>query len=530
MGLMRLVISLLVVFLALADLGLGGVGDTGVFDGSYSEGSVQSFMAATPQSTDTSLPQTSMIGPLPIQSGSEAQGYQSQGYPAQGYAQQAYPTSGYPEQEYQQSNSQQYYPESGSAQSEYAPPGPSQSEYSQSGYPQSGYTLPVYQQSGSQTSAYPPSGIAGQYQGSPLPSLPAGAGQDSGYMVPQYDTASAPQTSGPYQEHYSPQDLGFSQPQAESFQPDGSLNFATATPPTSLAVPSSAGAKSLYWPGSVSSNNRFYVQTKSGLSTVGGCFYKGYVPLWSDVKNGGNFYLYEWYPGKMTPSISFWGWAWPGFKKGWFTGDTPGWHMLCYNSQGWSNYIYIYVWPSSTTPVPKVGMPVAVVQGQTGIYGAPTPPNPNSDGLKLPDYNQIALQPQAQMKPLGQPIQMTYVGQSACQGCPGLVYPKCTITKCNEYYVQNTPGKLSTAGGVRYGDCMPLWSKIGAPGNYWSFEWSLCSGYPVGYYCSPEIKCFGYKKAGWYQTWFRGNKPGWHILCYNSKDWSNYVYVYVWPA
>ena len=76
---------------------------------------------------------------------------------------------------------------------------------------------------------------------------------------------------------------------------------------------------------------------------------------------------------------------------------------------------------------------------------------------------------------------------------------------------------------------MPLWSKISRPGVYWSFEWT-CLRQRSGYYCSPEVRNFGYKSSGWYQTWFRGNNPGWHILSYHCNDWSNYIYIYVWPA
>jgi hypothetical protein len=95
--------------------------------------------------------------------------------------------------------------------------------------------------------------------------------------------------------------------------------------------------------------------------------------------------------------------------------------------------------------------------------------------------------------------------------------------------VQTCPGKLGTVAGVYCEEWLPLWSKISQPGNYWSYEWSTCPS-SHGNYCSPEAKNFGYKGAGWYQTWFKGNEPGWHILIYKCNDWSNYVYIYVWPA
>jgi hypothetical protein len=93
--------------------------------------------------------------------------------------------------------------------------------------------------------------------------------------------------------------------------------------------------------------------------------------------------------------------------------------------------------------------------------------------------------------------------------------------------VQGFQGRLNTVGSVKCGEWLPLWSKIGKPGCYWSFEWTQgCTA--SGSFCYPEVKNFGYKGTGWYSTWFRGNKPGWHILSYFSNDWSNYIYVYVW--
>ncbi|MDM7912745.1 MAG: hypothetical protein QUS09_06580 [Methanotrichaceae archaeon] len=484
--------------------------------------------------------------------------------------------------------------------------------------------------------------------------------QTSGYQqsspTSQMYASAAPRTSGPYEEHMSADDLRLSQPQAESFQPDSNLNFVSAAPPsvssetygavmgTGQDVSQETG--SWYYPGSVSSRNKFKVQTFSGLSTVAGCSYGGYLPLWADINSAGNFYVYEWYPGQWTPSVRWWGWTWPGFKKGWFTGDVPGWHILCYNCRDWSNYVYIYVWPSgSGSGTYSLGynagystgysteMPTqAAAISEPLPSGAPTPPDPNAENLVLPDFNLLQLSnsqsgyaagtagsyatgaagatgtagypPQySSQYPLQHssqgttnfPVQGTNaiyparytpqvghtqgaftsgypVGYSAGQTAPGsqaqkvctacaergsyaeqgsytglaatsgyaaqtfqtvktyqTVFPKPSTCKCNEYYVQVWPNKLSTVGSVRCGEWLPLWSKISKPGIYWSFEWTQC-GSPAGYYCQPEVRSFGYKNAGWHQTWFRGNKPGWHILSYCTGDYSNYVYVYVWPA
>lgn len=442
------------------------------------------------------------------------------------------------------------------------------------------------------------------------------------------DASSAPQTAGPYQERMSADDLKFIQPQPESFQPDSSLNFIAASPPSGVSAEAYSPNQeqgNWYYPGSVTSRNFFYVQSSSGLKNIAGCSYGGYLPLWSDINSAGNFYVYEWYPGQWTPSVRWWGWSWQGYKKGWFTGDVPGWHILAYNCRDWSNYIYIYVWPSSGSAYPSsanavnpamtVSNPaiaatnaIASAANPTGPsdaglaalpQGAPTPPDPNSENLMLPDFNLLqpssgsyaispgqtgyvqganapnmpnvpgvptipnvpqtsAILPGQGTYPLQganplqstYPIQSTYPAQSSQSGCAACsdktgymptyavpsgtqayqaVYPKPAVYRSNAYYVQTYPGQISTVAGVKCGGWLPLLSKIGSSGIYWSYEWSQCGSSPA-YYCYAEIKSFGYKGIGWYQTWFMGNKPGWHILCYFDNDWSNYVYVYVWPA
>ena len=109
------------------------------------------------------------------------------------------------------------------------------------------------------------------------------------------------------------------------------------------------------------------------------------------------------------------------------------------------------------------------------------------------------------------------------------VYPKPSTCKCNEYYVLSCQGDIDTVAGVYCDEWIPLWSKISRSGEYWSYEWKVCHS-TNGKGCNPEVRDFGYKKAGWYQTWFKGSEPGWHILSYHCNDWSNYVYVYVWSA
>ncbi|WP_296607999.1 hypothetical protein [Methanothrix sp.] len=342
--------------------------------------------------------------------------------------------------------------------------------------------------------------------------------------------SAAPEVQGPYAEQMTPTDLKLQEPSAESFQPDGSLDFSSATPPAGLSFDPSGVWR---WPGSLTSRNRLYVQTSSGLKTVGGCQLGGYLPLWAQIASAGNLYTYEWYPSSSKPKVRWWGWSWPGFKRGWFYGDSPGWHILSYYCNGWSNYVYIYVWPSSVIQSnTNIVQSVSNVQNsnviqsfhqgsESSIQGAPTPPDVNTEQLILPDSSKI------------------YPGCSGdgCYADLNPVFPRVASCRCpeercgcNAYYIQIWPNKLVTAAGVVQGEWLPLWSHIRRPGKYWSYEWAPCGSFPRGYYCSPSVKCFGYKSAGWFPTWFYGEEIGWHILAYCTTDWSNYIYIYVWPG
>ena len=459
----------------------------------------------------------------------------------------------------------------------------------------------------------------------------------------------APSIGGPVEDRLTAEMLGLSIPQAESYDPDESLNFVSYPMPTMAAseeydeqnsamsgfqagsgpgkaispgpvsTSSTAGASGWYYPGLVSSSNRFYVQTTSGLGTVAGCSYRGYLPLWADIKSQGNFFIYEWYPGESSPLVRLWGWSGPGYKKGWFTGDVPGWHTICYYCGSWSNYIYIYVYPSMQSSVPSSSSSTylagkgATLQpsipsslpsaGQLSVQpsmqfslpaGAPTPPDIYSEQIALPNCNMYPpaasqarnmgyIDPSASgaVSPAAvatYPVQgypkgldgktssakttttcttSTLVTDGVYSSCPYVddsgccqdeevskgqyapqgyksrsskaVFPKPSQCRCNEYYVLSCQGDTDTVAGVYSGEWIPLWSKISRPGEYWSYEWKVCHS-AGGKGCNPEVRNFGYKNAGWYQTWFMGSEPGWHILSYHCNDWSNYVYIYVWPA
>ncbi len=410
--------------------------------------------------------------------------------------------------------------------------------------------------------------------------------------------AEAPSLKGPYDEGYSPTDLKFPTPEMYSFAPEGGLSFSSATPPDTVRAgmegSSAATSVSWYWPGSVESQNKLYVQTPNGVTTVAGCSNGGYLPLWAKVAYTGNFFVYEWYPNKLTPTVSWHFWTWPDYLRGWFRGDDPGWHVVCFHCDKASNYVYIYVWPDSgghsigksgsysggmtyaegtiyeeemKTSYSKIEAPQTMPSStslgsgslSTGLgMTTPTPPDPVSEGLMPTDLRLPA--PECSTSAGGSGFSggtpgstVPSTGTAACgvtatgYSCGtmgaisppgysaettstvsdfGLVYTPMAASKYNEYYVQTWPNRLTTVASTQKGEWLPLWSKITRPGMYWSFEWPPCKS---GYYCKPEVKSLGYKKEGWYPTWFKSSTPGWHLLVYQCNDWSNYVYVYVWP-
>jgi hypothetical protein len=396
-----------------------------------------------------------------------------------------------------------------------------------------------------------------------------------------------PSLRGPYEEGYSPAELNFKTPEMDSFTPDGGLTFVSATPPGTVLAGMSGdagtGSGSWYWPGSVSSQNKLYIQTRDGVTTVAGCSSGGYLPLWAKVAYTGNFFVYEWYPNRLTPSVNWYFWTWPDYLRGWFKGDEPGWHVICFHCDKASNYVYIYVSPESgsygtgkagyiadgrSTSHPKIEAPQTKPSSSSLSGGSqpagigmatPTPPDPVSEGLMptdlrlpAPNYSDVGYDscapgstgycgPVAAATGYGVYTSGTSGHASAGIGpiSPpgygagtdtvsdfGLVYTPRSSSKYNEYYVQTYPNRLTTVASTQQNQWLPLWSKITRPGMYWSFEWPPCKS---GYYCAPEVKNFGYKKEGWYPTWFKSSTPGWHLLVYQCNDWSNYVYIYVWP-
>jgi hypothetical protein len=95
----------------------------------------------------------------------------------------------------------------------------------------------------------------------------------------------------------------------------------------------------------VVATNKLYVS--SVPQTIAGCAHSSWLPMWLQTTSSGPVWFYEWYPSGRL-SVNYLGIASGGWQKKWFNADTPGWHILQYNSRGWSNYIYIYVYPASS--------------------------------------------------------------------------------------------------------------------------------------------------------------------------------------
>ena len=84
------------------------------------------------------------------------------------------------------------------------------------------------------------------------------------------------------------------------------------------------------------------------------------LPLWMDISGSGNIWFYEWYPqpyGNLVTTYAGYVYQ-PGWYKRWIIADVPGWHILQYYCNGWSNYAYSYVYGSGSGgyyPTPSPG-------------------------------------------------------------------------------------------------------------------------------------------------------------------------------
>jgi hypothetical protein len=106
-------------------------------------------------------------------------------------------------------------------------------------------------------------------------------------------------------------------------------------------------------PSGTYSPNSLYISYAS--QTIAGCYLYNSLPIWVQNSRSGPLWFYEWYPdGRLE--ANYLGTTYPGWYRWWFYADSPGWHILQYYCNGWSNYIYVYVYgypgysPYQTTP------------------------------------------------------------------------------------------------------------------------------------------------------------------------------------
>jgi hypothetical protein len=97
-----------------------------------------------------------------------------------------------------------------------------------------------------------------------------------------------------------------------------------------------------------------------------------------------------------------------------------------------------------------------------------------------------------------------------------VVIPPGTVAT-NKLYVSYVP---QTVAGCRLYGWLPMWLQTSGSGPIWFYEW-----YPSG---KLNVNYLGYASGGWQKKWFNGDTPGWHILQYHSRGWSNYIYIYVY--
>jgi hypothetical protein len=142
-------------------------------------------------------------------------------------------------------------------------------------------------------------------------------------------------------------------PASESSQALVATSEATAraaAPSPQAALTSTYASTYLVVPPGTPTPNKFYIPYSP--STVAGCNFGQWLPMWLDVRGSGPLYSYEWYPdGRLVTQYLAYV-PYPSWQKMWFYGDAPGWHTLQYYCSGWSNYIYVYVYSTSYYPQP----------------------------------------------------------------------------------------------------------------------------------------------------------------------------------
>jgi hypothetical protein len=129
---------------------------------------------------------------------------------------------------------------------------------------------------------------------------------------------------------------------------------AMSAAPTATAMAVAPDTRMIVPPG-VSAPNLFYIPYYP--STVASCNFGQWISMYLDISGSGPLYSYEWYPDGRLISKQLTYVPYPSWQKMWFYGDAPGWHTLQYYCNGWSNYVYAYVYGGAYTPGPTPPTP-----------------------------------------------------------------------------------------------------------------------------------------------------------------------------
>lgn len=161
--------------------------------------------------------------------------------------------------------------------------------------------------------------------GAPTPTTPVSP-EDLGLQTPSLTGSSQAPTA-----QESSQGLMSASQQMAYSAPQGQKLAATGPAITKMIVP----------PGGFAPNSLYISYAPQ---TVAGCNYYAYLPLWLQTSRSGSAWFYEWYPSGYL-DVNYAGYInYPGWYKRWFFADVPGWHILQYYCNGWSNYAYVYVY------------------------------------------------------------------------------------------------------------------------------------------------------------------------------------------
>ena len=172
--------------------------------------------------------------------------------------------------------------------------------------------------------------------------------------------------------------------------------------------------------------------------------------------------------------------------------------------------------PTAPSSVQELGL--SIPEEETASYQ--TPPSTETSRLLIPaDSSQIA--DAALSNQFSGEFQATKfdTGNYPAKDYPTqskIVFPQGTAST-NKLYISNVP---QTVAGCRLYGWLPIWLQTSSIDPIWIYEW-----YPSGRLSTNYL---GYASIGWQKRWFNGDIPGWHILQFYSRGWSNYIYIYVY--